>query len=147
MSDDPGMPELDAQGRVMAAGGVVLHDGRVCVIHRPRYEDWSLPKGKLDAGEGWEAAALREVWEETGLRATCARELAPHEYIDRKGRPKLVRWWHMAVGDVAPFVVNDEVDERRWVTPREAERLLEYEHDRALVREACGAPRPSSSPG
>ncbi len=131
-----GVAERDSSGRVTAAGGVIVHDGRVCVIHRPRYEDWSLPKGKLDAGEGWEAAALREVHEETGLTAICEDELTPHEYVDRKGRPKLVRWWRMRLEDVAPFVLNDEVDERRFVTPEEAERLLDYEHDRALVREA-----------
>lgn len=130
--------ELDSSGRVTAAGGVILHEGRVCVIHRPRYEDWSLPKGKLEAGEEWEAAAVREVLEETGLDATCEQELTPHEYVDRKGRPKIVRWWRMHVDAVAPFVLNDEVDERRFVTPEEAERLLAYEHDRALVREATG---------
>ncbi len=132
------VPELDSSGRVRAAGGVIVHDDRLCVIHRPKYEDWSLPKGKLDPGEEWEAAALREVREETGLVARCEGELTPHEYVDRKGRPKLVRWWRMTVDEVAPFVVNDEVDERRWVTPAEAERLLDYEHDRALVREALG---------
>jgi 8-oxo-dGTP diphosphatase len=134
------VPELDASGRVKAAGGVIVHGGRICVIHRPRYEDWSLPKGKLDAGEDFEAAALREVWEETGLTAACDEELTPHEYVDRKGRPKVVRWWRMSVEEVTPFAANDEVDERRWVTPGEAERLLDYEHDRALVREALGEP-------
>ena len=138
------MTELDSSGRVRAAGGVIEHDGRVCVIHRPKYEDWSLPKGKLDPGEDWEAAALREVREETGLVARCLEELAAHEYVDRKGRPKIVRWWRMSVDEVAPFAVNDEVDERRWVSRAEAERLLDYEHDRELVREAL---RPSSSPG
>ena len=134
------MAELDSDGRVRAAGGVIEYDGRVCVIHRPKYEDWSLPKGKLDPGEEWKAAALREVREETGLVARCEAELTPHEYVGRKGRPKLVRWWRMTVEELAPFVVNDEVDERRWVTPAEAERLLDYEHDRALVREALGPP-------
>ena len=127
----------------MAAGGVVVHGSdppHVCVIHRPRYEDWSLPKGKLDAGEAFEAAARREVWEETGLHARCGPELTPHEYVDRKGRPKLVRWWRMSVEQIAPFVVNDEVDERRWVTASEAEKLLDYEHDRALVRQALEGP-------
>jgi 8-oxo-dGTP diphosphatase len=129
---------LDSDGRVRAAGGVIVRDGRVCVIHRPKYEDWSLPKGKLDPGEGWQGAALREVQEETGLAARCQAELTPHQYVDRKGRPKVVRWWRMTVEEVAPFAVNDEVDERRWVTRAEAERLLDYEHDRALVREALG---------
>ena len=140
MRDHGGVPELDAKGRVMAAGGVVIDDGRICAIHRPRYEDWSLPKGKLDAGERFEAAAVREVLEETGLRAVCGAELSPHEYIDRKGRPKIVRWWCMSVADVDSFVVNDEVDQRRWLTPEEAEKLLDYEHDRALVREAFARP-------
>ena len=136
------MAELDSSGRVRAAGGVVEHDGLVCVIHRPRYEDWSLPKGKLEPGEAWEAAAVREVWEETGLTARCGDELTPHEYVDRKGRPKVVRWYRMSVDEVAPFMHNAEVDERRWVTPAEAERLLDYEHDRALVREALGLEQP-----
>ncbi len=135
------MVVLDSSGRVQAAGGVIVTGARpprICVIHRPKYEDWSLPKGKLDPGEGSEAAALREVHEETGLVARCEAELTPHEYVDRKGRPKIVRWWRMTVDAVAPFVVNDEVDERRWVTQAEAERLLDYEHDRVLVREALG---------
>ena len=130
------MVVLDSSGRVLAAGGVIVHDGRICVIHRPRYEDWSLPKGKLEADETFEAGAVREVSEETGLRARCLEELTPHEYIDRKGRPKIVRWWRMSVETVEPFVVNDEVDQRRWATAAEADRLLDYEHDRALVREA-----------
>jgi len=118
---------------------VVLDGGQVAVIHRPRYDDWSLPKGKLDPGETWEAAAVREVEEETGVLAQCEEELAPHEYVDRKGRPKIVRWWRMSVvrrPDV--FAPNDEVDELRWVEPEEAERLLDYEHDRELVRQALG---------
>ena len=132
----------DDDGRVCAAGGVVVigdHPPRVCVIHRPKYEDWSLPKGKLDADEGWEAAAVREVHEETGLVGRCEEELASHEYVDRKGRPKVVRWWRMSVAELSPFMLNDEVDERRFLTAAEAERLLDYEHDRELVREALAA--------
>ena len=125
--------------RVRAAGGVVLDGGQVAVIHRPRYDDWSLPKGKLDPGETWEAAAVREVEEETGVLARCEEELASHEYVDRKGRPKIVRWWRMSVvRRPEAFAVNDEVDELRWVGPEDAERLLDYEHDRELVRQALG---------
>jgi 8-oxo-dGTP diphosphatase len=122
---------------VKAAGGVVVaEDGRIALIHRPRYEDWSLPKGKLNDGESWEDAAVREVQEETSLVCRCLEELDPHEYVDRKGRPKRVRWWRMAVVEAPEFVVNHEVDQLRWVTPEEAERVLTYEHDRALVRQA-----------
>ena len=121
--------------RVEAAGGVVLDgEGRVAVVHRPRYDDWSLPKGKLDAGETFEEAALREVSEETGLRARLSRELPSVEYHDNKGRPKVVRYWVLEVEEDTGFVANDEVDELRWVETEEAIALLTYERDRSLVR-------------
>jgi 8-oxo-dGTP diphosphatase len=125
---------------VMAAGGVVLRrDGtgptRVAVIHRPKYMDWSLPKGKLEPGENWKDAALREVEEETGTRCDAGPELPSISYLDRKGRRKLVRYWLMDPidGDFAP---HGEVDELRWVTRPEADELLTYDHDRSLVRKA-----------
>ena len=118
---------------------MILRDGAVCIIHRPDYEDWSLPKGKLEAGETHEHAALREVHEETGLRCVLGAELSPQEYIDRQGRPKTVRWWAMAVVADEGLTPSHEVDELRWVAVEEAERLLVYEHDRALVREAHAA--------
>jgi 8-oxo-dGTP diphosphatase len=122
---------------VRAAGGLVVRDdGRIAVVHRPRYDDWSLPKGKLDGGEGWEDAALREVHEETGVRAELGDELASDEYTDSKGRPKTVRWWRMRVVADDGFAADDEVDELRWVTPEEAASLLSYEHDRRLVQES-----------
>jgi 8-oxo-dGTP diphosphatase len=122
---------------VQAAGGVVVRDGAVAVVHRPKYDDWSLPKGKLDAGEAHEAAALREVEEETGLRCRLGRELDSVSYRDRKGRPKMVRYWLMEVLD-GEFAVNDEVDELRWLEQDEAGRQLTHEHDRELVRSAGG---------
>ena len=122
---------------MQAAGGVVwrLPGPLIAVIHRPRRGDWSLPKGKLDAGEGFEEAALREVEEETGLTCRLGIELESAFYRDRKGRSKAVRYWLMEAieGDFEP---GEEVDELRWLSPGEAIDLLSYEHDRALVRTA-----------
>ena len=134
--------ESNENPEVRAAGGVVLRSGdrgvEVAVIHRPKYEDWSLPKGKLDAGEDYEQAALREVEEETGMRAELAVELSSVSYRDRKGRTKLVRYWLMQPlgGEFAP---GSEVDELRWLAPDAAAELLSYEHDADLVREAVAA--------
>ncbi|MGZ8734026.1 MAG: NUDIX hydrolase [Acidimicrobiia bacterium] len=127
---------------VNAAGGVVRRrtgddpaTDEIVVVHRPRYDDWSLPKGKLEPGETFEAAAQREVEEETGLRCALGRELSPVEYRDRKGRPKLVRYWLMDAADSArPFTPNAEVDRLCWCSPEDAVHLLSYEHDRELVR-------------
>ena len=119
---------------VKAAGGLVRRDGRVAVAHRPRYDDWSFPKGKLDPGESWEQAALREVEEEIGLRCRLGAELPSVAYDVEKGR-KVVRYWLMEP-ESGEFTPNEEVDEVRWLSPAEAEQLLSYEHDRALVREA-----------
>jgi 8-oxo-dGTP pyrophosphatase MutT (NUDIX family) len=126
---------------IRAAGGVVRRPGpggepELAVVHRPRYDDWSFPKGKLDRGESWEQAALREVREETGLRCRLGPELAPVSYDTTKGR-KAVRWWLMEPEtEPGEFEPNDEVDALRWVSPADAERLLSHDHDRALVREA-----------
>jgi 8-oxo-dGTP diphosphatase len=124
------------EAEVKAAGGVVRRDdGTIAVVHRNRYDDWSLPKGKLDPGETWEEAALREVWEETGLRCELVRELSSTFYEDRKGRAKAVRYWLMApVG--GSFEPNDEVDELRWLAPAEATSILTYPRDAELAREA-----------
>jgi 8-oxo-dGTP diphosphatase len=126
------MAEDPERADVKAAGGVVVDGGRVAVAHRPRYGDWSFPKGKLDPGESWEQAALREVEEEIGLRCTLGRELPSAAYDVAAGR-KVVRWWLMDVESGA-FAPNEEVDEMRWLTPEEAEGLLSYEHDRELLR-------------
>jgi 8-oxo-dGTP diphosphatase len=118
---------------------VILCDGAVCVIHRPDYEDWSLPKGQLEAGETHEQAALREVHEETGLHCVLGAELSSQEYMDRRGRPKTVRWWAMAVIADDGLKPSHEVDALSWVGVEEAERMLDFEHDRELVREALAA--------
>ncbi len=131
---------------VRAAGGVVVREcdgeSQIAVVHRPRYDDWSLPKGKLDPGEDWAAAALREVEEETGLRCELGEQLASSRYADRKGRPKEVRWWLMRpLG--GQFEPGREVDELRWLDLAAALALLTYEHDRALVGD-LGLVQPSS---
>ena len=113
--------------RPRAGGGDEL-----CVVHRPKYDDWSLPKGKLNDGETWEQGALREVEEETGHRCEIERELAPSRYTDGKGRSKEVHWFRMRpVG--GRFTPSEEVDELRWVGPDEVAALLDYPHDRRLV--------------
>ena len=121
---------------VKAAGGVVWRRGaggvEVAVVHRPHRGDWSLPKGKLDPGEGWEEAAVREVEEEIGFRCRVGRELPPVCYTDNKGRQKVVRYWLMEPVD-GEFTLNDEVDELRWLIPSAAVELLSYPHDRELV--------------
>jgi 8-oxo-dGTP pyrophosphatase MutT (NUDIX family) len=125
--------------QVEAAGGVVWRqaDGgevEVLVVHRPRYDDWSFPKGKLDRGETHEAAAWREVWEETGFECALGDELAEVRYADRFGRPKRVRYWAMQVTG-GEFTPNDEVDDLRWVSTDEAAGLLSYAHDAAPLRD------------
>lgn len=132
--------------KVLAAGGVVVRRGdhggaEVLLVHRPRYDDWSLPKGKCDPGETFEATAIREVREETGYEVAVGDELAPTRYLDHKGRPKLVRYFAMEVRGGA-FVANDEVDEIRWLAPDAARALLTYAHDRQLLAEIAGDPAP-----
>ena len=134
--------ELDPEAaEVKAAGGVVWRHGddgvEVVVAHRPRYDDWSLPKGKLDDGESWEQAALREVEEEVGLRGRLGHELEPAAYEDRKGRGKVVRYWLMEVENDPGFEPNDEVDEMRWLPLEAAAAQLTYPHDVELVHEAA----------
>ncbi len=130
----------DGRPDISAAGGVVMRrdeEGRtrVAAIHRPKYMDWSLPKGKLEKGEGWLEAALREVQEETGYRCEVGAELPHVSYLDRKSRRKLVRYWLMEPIE-GEFHAHDEVDELRWVTPPEAAELLTYPHDKELVLKA-----------
>ena len=122
---------------VRAAGGVVVsrpagRDVRVVIVHRPEYDDWSLPKGKCEAGEAWEACALREVEEETSLQCQLLGSLGSTEYRDRRGRPKEVRYWLMRPESGA-LQARLEVDDARWATPAEAIAKLTYEHDRELV--------------
>lgn len=122
---------------IEAAGGVVWRRSakgnvKVLVVHRPAYDDWSLPKGKLERGESHRAAARREVEEETGLRCDVGEELLAVRYTDRKGRPKHVRYWSMEPVS-GSFTVNREVDEARWVSLDQAAELLSYRRDARVV--------------
>ena len=118
---------------VQAAGGVVWRRNdagelEILLVHRPRYDDWTVPKGKLEPGETHAAAAMREVEEETGLRCEIGAELASTSYTDRKGRPKQVRYWAMTPAG-GTFSPSEEVDEIRWLTLDEAGLLLTYPRD------------------
>ena len=127
---------------VRAAGGVVVRgagpDASVLLVHRPAYDDWTFPKGKVDPGESDEECAVREVEEETGLRCALGRELGSTAYVDAKGRPKEVRYWVMeVVGGTLRF--EHEVDDARWLPVGEAEELLTYERDLDVLAEAAEA--------
>jgi 8-oxo-dGTP diphosphatase len=127
-----GVEETGQDGLVRAAGAIVVRDGRLLLVHRPKYDDWTFPKGKCERGESDEACALREVEEETGLRGELGAELPSTHYTDSRGRPKRVRWWRMerVAGEFTP---TDEVDEIRWLTPEEAAELLSYDRDLVLL--------------
>jgi 8-oxo-dGTP diphosphatase len=131
----------------LAAGGIIIRiedDGNksVLLVHRPKYLDWSLPKGGVKQGEAVEDAAVREVEEETGLRCRIVGKLqiARYHYRTAKGnlKPKAVHYFLME--EVSGQITTDgvEVDEARWFDVREAEEKLSYEADRLMLRRAVG---------
>ncbi len=123
---------------VRAAGGVVHRDGRIALVHRPRYDDWSLPKGKLEGGESPAAAAAREIAEETGARVALKQLLTRVSYpID--STMKLVDYWQMAYLD-GEFEPSDEVDQVDWLAPAEARARLTYWHDRQVIDASARTP-------
>jgi 8-oxo-dGTP diphosphatase len=128
---------VDGDGVVRAAGGLVWRSGdggepETLLVHRPKYDDWSFPKGKCDVDEDDERCAVREVEEETGLRCRLGDELPTSEYTDPKGRPKRVRYWAMTPVD-GEFEPTDEIDEIRWCTLTEARDVLSYRRDVVIL--------------
>jgi 8-oxo-(d)GTP phosphatase len=136
------MPRMGREEVVRAAGGVVRRAGQegeeVLVVHRPRYGDWTFPKGKAHPGETDEETALREVEEETGYLCVLGDELPSTKYRDSNGRPKVVRYWTMRVESGA-FAPHREIDSIRWLRPGKAEASLSYDRDRDVL---SARPRP-----
>ncbi|MFN8186927.1 MAG: NUDIX hydrolase [Gaiellales bacterium] len=134
---------MELSGRpVRAAGGVVTRRSQagaleVLLVHRPAYDDWTLPKGKAEPGETDEACAIREVEEETGLRCALGGELPSTRYLDAKGRDKLVRYFAMRPLS-GSFEPHDEIDETRWLPVADALAMLSYDRDRGVVEAAAG---------
>lgn len=131
--DEGGSVEFE----VRAAGGVVWRrtasgEVEVVVVRRPRYDDWTFPKGKADAGESDEDCAWREVAEETGFVCDLADELPSVTYADHRGRSKIVRYWAMQVRR-GSFEPNDEVDVLEWLSLRAAHDRLTHDHDRGVL--------------
>ena len=124
---------------VMAAGGVIVdpkRSSRLLVVHRPKYDDWSFPKGKLDKHESAATCARREVYEETGLVCDLLEELSPVHYETPNGNLKTVRYWLMRP-IAGALRVNDEVDAFTWLKRHQALALLTHEHDHRLAVEAA----------
>lgn len=122
---------------IQAAGGILWKkDGgqkKIAVVHRHKHNDWSLPKGKVDKGETWKKTALREVLEETGFEAKIKRYAGSISYL-LDSKPKIVLFWHMKIKKEKKSKMNGEVDEVRWVTVEEAEELLDYPDEIAIIK-------------
>lgn len=121
---------------IRAAGGIVIRpvaNGRfeVACIFREARGDWTFPKGKLDPGETFEQAALREVWEETGMRCDVIRFAGTTNYTHRKGKPKIVAYYLMSVA-TGEFAPNDEVDELVWLQLEQVREHLTWDRDQEL---------------
>jgi 8-oxo-(d)GTP phosphatase len=128
--------------RILAAGGVlwrpVATGVEICLVHRPKYDDWSLPKGKLHSGEAPLAGAVREVTEETGVHPVVGRRLATQHY-ELGPDHKYVDYWAMTPAD-GSFVATEEVDSLRWVAPSVAATRLTYDRDREFVAAFAAGP-------
>jgi 8-oxo-(d)GTP phosphatase len=140
------MADRRAADEVRAAGAVVWRlagsGSQVVLVHRPKYDDWSFAKGKLDPGEHVLLAAVREVAEETGLLVTLGRRLPPVRYVS-EGMPKQVDYWVASVsGEVPPgFVATSEIDAIAWLAASQASAQLSYERDIETLADFQAGPR------
>jgi 8-oxo-dGTP diphosphatase len=133
------MPAEEPTDMIRAAGALLWQGPPerrlIAVVHRNRYDDWTLPKGKLKKGESWQEAALREIKEETGYDARILGFAGAIAY-EVKGRPKIVRYWHM-IAQGEPSELENEVDELVWMTVKEAIARVQYPLEKALLEEVA----------
>lgn len=131
---------------VQAAGGLLWRQttgaAQVAVVHRPRYDDWSLPKGKVEPEEHPLLAGYREVIEETGHQPIVELRLPRQRYDIDEGE-KTVEWWTMRSAG-GSFTPNHEIDELRWLEPDAADKLLSYRNDKDLIAAFTSVPRPTA---
>jgi len=129
---------------ILAAGGLVWRESargrQIAVVHRPKYDDWTLPKGKLDPGESWQDGAVREVAEETGFEVRLGDFAGGCTYLARRA-PKVVLYWHMEVEGEPRFAPEDpaEVDGLEWLSVGEALRRLSYTRERRLLAQSLAS--------
>jgi 8-oxo-dGTP pyrophosphatase MutT (NUDIX family) len=131
-SDPPATTAICAAGAVLWRYAEESDAIEVALVHRPRYDDWSLPKGKVDVGETEPVTAVREIEEETGYAAALGRRLASVSYPVEQGTKKVRYWAARALG--GEFTPNDEVDQLVWLPPADAMKRLQYPHDRKVLR-------------
>ncbi len=121
---------------IEAAGGIVWRKTgdvkKLALVHRPKYDDWTLPKGKLEKGESWQDAALREVEEETNCKVELENFAGSLSYTVQ-GIPKVVLFWNMKAVKIPPRAADEEVDNVIWVTPEEALEKLDYTSEKILL--------------
>ena len=123
---------------IQAAGGLLWRDApdgrQIAIVHRPKYDDWTLPKGKLKSGEDWIGAARREVEEETGCQVDV-KDYAGQVDYQIKGTPKTVRFWEMVLAGECHFQSNKEIDALDWVAVEDALQRLSYAGERELLKQ------------
>ncbi len=121
---------------IEAAGGLLWREynkrHEIAIVHRQRYDDWTLPKGKRDPGERWQQTALREIEEETGCKADLVSFAGSTAYTV-KGVAKIVLFWNMQLSEGCEFIPNEEVDQLLWLSPEEAIKKLSYKTEQELL--------------